>query len=107
MIIPFISFKITCPESMFKFLLDASKWPSTCHIREFDMDRNSSTGVRLNKLNNRTPTTPSIEQPTNVQSKNGGASTTEYAIPETDPSLCQKVSRNNLQMDLEVPQVNN
>lgn len=44
----FVSFKVTCPENMLSTLLDVSKWPSNCQIREFDLDRNASTGVRLN-----------------------------------------------------------
>lgn len=44
----FVSFKISCPETMFTTLIDAAKWPSYCNIREFDMDKQTSTGFKLN-----------------------------------------------------------
>lgn len=45
----FVSFKITCPAAMFETLLDASKWPSNCMIREFEMETIESTGTKLAK----------------------------------------------------------
>lgn len=73
---------------MLSTLLDASKWPNYCQIREFDMNRDTSTGIHLPKINAHTPTTPSTEHPpTNVQSKNGGASTSDFLITaEEDPN---------------------
>ena len=46
----FVSFKVACPASIFKTLMDAEKWPSYCQIREFDLDLKTSTGDKPAKL---------------------------------------------------------
>lgn len=43
----FISFKIGCSVEMYERLLDASKWPSYCQIREFSTDEVQPQGARL------------------------------------------------------------
>lgn len=54
---------------MLSTLLDSSKWPRNCQIREFELDRNASTGVRLTEMNTESPA---------VNSKNEEASTTDF-----------------------------
>jgi len=45
----FVSFSIRCPANLFEILMDATKWPERCDIREFKMDtNNTSTVVKLN-----------------------------------------------------------
>lgn len=48
----FVSFKITCPENEFVMLMDPKNWPSNSRIREFELDGNRSSGVKLNKYVN-------------------------------------------------------
>lgn len=43
----YISFRVSCSEALFGTLIDVNKWPSTCMLREFEMEPNSSNGVRL------------------------------------------------------------
>lgn len=62
----FVSFKITCPESKFEVLLDPKKWPSNSRIREFELDRKESSGVRLIE---------SITKSDSTMSSSGSAST--------------------------------
>lgn len=64
----FISFKITCPERMLQTLLDPSKWPSSCQIREFEVDRiTSNDGARLSAANGGEP--KNVKPTTTVQMK--------------------------------------
>lgn len=48
----FVSFKVGCSAELFSTLLDKSKWPSNCHIREFNVEPIELEGTRLN---NRSP----------------------------------------------------
>lgn len=63
----FVSFRIICPENTFSTLLDANKWPSQCQIREFEMERRSSTGYMLNKTTATTRQVPTVNVSKNVE----------------------------------------
>lgn len=43
----FVSFKVACSVEIFNVLLDPMKWPRNSRIREFDLERRTSSGVRL------------------------------------------------------------
>lgn len=75
----FVSFKITCPESRINTLLDPNNWPSYSRVREFEMDKKASTGVRLNEVNAKTASKSSFKSPAATeQSKNEVTSRTEH-----------------------------
>lgn len=76
----FVSFRLTCATNIFETLLDAQNRPHYCQIREFDMKRKISTGVRLDQQSSATP-----EQRTTIsdESKNEGAPTNVTMEVET------------------------
>lgn len=45
----FVSFKISSSVTIFNALLDPTKWPRTVRLREFDLERKSPSGVKLNQ----------------------------------------------------------
>lgn len=91
----FISFKITCPERMLQTLLDPSKWPSACQIREFEMDRTPSTGTRIGAA-------------TSSELKNGEATTTDQTKPELKlrDSRLQEIADQIQQMEADAEETN-
>lgn len=46
----FVSFRITCTETNFTKLMDPIYWPSNCQIREFELEQQSFTGAKLNRI---------------------------------------------------------
>lgn len=44
----FVSFCIMCSANQFENLMDVNKWPTYSQIREFELNSNPSTGVKLN-----------------------------------------------------------
>lgn len=45
----FVSFRIGCTQANFQTLSNPMYWPSNSQIREFELEREASTGVKLNK----------------------------------------------------------
>lgn len=60
----FVSFRIGCPLNLFETLMDTTKWPEKCNIREFKIEmKNTSGGVKLNeKSPSKNVTTPHENQ---------------------------------------------
>ncbi len=59
----FVSFRITCSPSNFATLMDPTYWPSNSQLREFDLNRKSSMGVRLNRESTDNNSEPKNEEP--------------------------------------------
>ena len=47
----FVSFKVGCSAELFNTLMDVTKWPSNCQIREFKIEPMQSLGVIINNEN--------------------------------------------------------
>lgn len=54
----FISFKVSCSVDIFNVLIDPTKWPRNTRIREFDLERKSSSGIKLTQQRS-----PDTEEP--------------------------------------------
>lgn len=59
----FVSFRITCSAANFATLINPMYWPSNSQIREFDLERKSSVGVKLNQESNSNDSEPKNEEP--------------------------------------------
>lgn len=82
----YVSFRITCPTTTFQTLLDADKWPSNCMIREFEMEPNQSTGIKLTR-NNRSTDSQELDAATQKNPQNSPPEKMSWFQEENTPKV--------------------